>query len=65
MTSLPKHITTKDLAASLNCSARTVQRMAAAGEIPAVRVRSEYRFDPQAVEIALSRSQDGPKSRRL
>lgn len=56
MANMAKHVTTKELAESLNCSARTVQRMAAAGEIPAVKVRSEYRFNPQDVTIALSQS---------
>jgi len=56
MANLPKHVTTKELAESLNCSQRTVRRMAAAGEIPAVKVRSEYRFNVNAVSVALSRA---------
>lgn len=63
MGSLPQHVTARELAESLNCSARTVRRMAAAGEIPAVKVRAEYRFNPQAVTVALSRS-GGAKAKK-
>ena len=46
-------LTTKALAAYLSCSPRTVQRMRQAGEIPAVRIRSVWRYDPDRVVAAL------------
>ncbi len=57
MANLPKHVTTEEIAESLNCSKRTVQRMVRTGEIPAVKLQRQYRFDPQAVEMALSRGE--------
>jgi excisionase family DNA binding protein len=53
---IPQHVTSQQIAASLGCSIRTVQRMRAEGQIPAVRLRREYRYDPAAVTLALSRS---------
>lgn len=49
-------ITAAELAAPehLNCSIDTVYRLARSGEIPSMKVRSEYRFDWDDVKKALT-----------
>lgn len=49
-------ITARELAAPdlLNCSLDKVYRMARKGEIPAVKVGTEYRFDWDEVKTALT-----------
>lgn len=51
-----KHVRPADIARSLAVSQRTVIRMAQAGRIPAKKVGGQWRFDPQAVDLALSRT---------
>jgi excisionase family DNA binding protein len=53
-----------DMAAKLSCSPETVRRMLRTGEIPGIKVGADWRVDPRAVELALSRngtSGDGPR----
>lgn len=49
-------ITARELAdpAHLNCSVSKVYRLARAGEIPAVKVGTDYRFDWEDVKTALT-----------
>ena len=46
-------MTTDQLAGYLSVSPRTVRRMRQAGELPAIRVRSLWRYDPDVVVRAL------------
>ena len=49
-------ITAAELAAPehLNCSVDKVYRMARAGQIPFIKVGTDYRFDPADVKVALT-----------
>ena len=42
-------LTPEQVAEMLGVSRRTVQRMAAAGELPAVRIGSQWRFRPESI----------------
>jgi len=42
-------LTPEDVAEMLGVSRRTVTRMAAAGELPAVRIGSQWRFRPESI----------------
>jgi excisionase family DNA binding protein len=56
--------TAREIAALLQVSERGVLRMALNGEIPAVRVRRVWRFDPEAVMEALSNRTEEMRSAR-
>lgn len=47
-------ISAEELADWLGCATQTVRKMAKHGVIPALRVGSTYRFQPEAVEAALA-----------
>jgi excisionase family DNA binding protein len=47
-------VSAKDIARKLSVSAETVRRLARAEKIPSVKVGRSVRFDPDAVELALS-----------
>ena len=49
-----KTIGTKELAEALDCDPRTVVKAAKAGRIPAFRIAKEFRFDLDAVRLALA-----------
>lgn len=55
---MARHNTRVDeLARELGSSQETVRRMAREGQIPGLKVRSQWRFDREAVIIALSNDQ--------
>ena len=51
---MPKILTTRELAALLKCSERTIYRLIDDGSIPVIDLRSQYRFNLHAVLAALS-----------
>lgn len=53
---IPQHVPTKVIAEKLACSPQTIGSMVRKGQIPAVKVGTAYRFDPEAVLLALSRT---------
>ncbi len=53
---------TAPIARVLRCSARQVERLAAAGEIPSIRVGRSLRFEPDAVAAAMA---EGPAAERI
>ena len=52
--------TPRDIAKMLGCSPRTIVRGANDGEIPALKVRGRYRFNPEQVVLALSNAPKKP-----
>lgn len=46
----------KDVASLLGVSVSTVRRLVRAGEVPAMRIRRQLRFDPRDIEAYLARS---------
>jgi excisionase family DNA binding protein len=58
-----KLVTTDDLAEALNVSKATVRRLAAAGELPLLRVGKQLRYDLAEVKRVLeARGQRGARS---
>jgi excisionase family DNA binding protein len=57
-------LSTTELAAQLNLHAETIRRLARERRIPSVRICRVLRFDPDAVEQALLKSQ-GPSAAAL
>ncbi len=52
---MARHNTRVDeLARELGCSQETIRRMARQGQIPRLKVRNQWRFDREAVILALS-----------
>jgi len=49
-----KHVTTHDLARTLSCSRRTLQRKCLDGTIPCIKVGRDWRIDPEKAILALS-----------
>jgi len=47
-------VSCQEMARRLKCHEQTVRRLLHAGVIPGLRVGHYYRFDPKAVEAALS-----------
>ncbi len=47
----------RDVAELLNCSVRQVQDMAKKGEMPAVRLSGEWRFDRSKIDLWLKGEQ--------
>ena len=55
--------TAKDIADMLGVSKRHINEMASNGRLPALRVGSAWRFDPEKVQAALE--EDTAKRRKL
>ncbi len=52
---------TRDVAERLTLSGRQVRDMAQRGEIPAIRLGGEWRFEPEAIERWLAMQRSGPQ----
>jgi excisionase family DNA binding protein len=56
-------ISLAQVALRLGVSGQTIRNMIEAGEIPAIRVRGQWRFEPQDIEDYLSRNTSGTRAK--
>ncbi len=54
-------LTVKEVAALLRVSAQTLYKMLEQGEIPAVKVGSQWRFDPEKIKAWIAAQGSEPK----
>lgn len=52
---------TRDVAKRLSVSMRQVRDLAQEGQIPALRIGGEWRFEPEALEQWLAKQRSGPQ----
>jgi excisionase family DNA binding protein len=57
-------MTVKEMAAMLRVSAQTLYKMLEQGEIPAVKVGSQWRFDREKIKDWMESQGSGPASSR-